>query len=218
MIFIKGLHIKLFLHLSLSKMLKLMKNSPDYTIDKATLLLLKQGNMEAFETIYWKYGAWVYNFIHSLLHDKLLAEDLTQTVFLKLWERRAAIDADKKLDPYLFTIARHLVYKETESRLTKESYLNDFQYTDKDERTEAKIETDSLQEYINSIVEQLPPERRRIYKLSRIEHLSNKEIASHLSISEKTVETQIYRALRFLKKKLSEDENLFLLLLFLFVK
>ncbi|MDR0750334.1 MAG: RNA polymerase sigma-70 factor [Tannerellaceae bacterium] len=183
-----------------------MKNPPDYTIDKATLLLLKQGNMIAFETIYRKYGAWVYNFICSLLYDKPLAEDLTQTVFLKLWERRTFIDVDKNLDSYLFTIARNLVHKETEKRLMKKSYLNEFvSNTDRDEGTEAKINANSLQEYIDSLVEQLPPERRRIYKLSRTEHLSNKEIATLLSISEKTVETQLYRSLRFLKQKLSKE-------------
>jgi RNA polymerase sigma-70 factor (ECF subfamily) len=182
-----------------------MKNPPDYTIDKATLLLLKQGNITAFEAIYRKYAPWVYNFILSLLYDKSLAEDFTQTVFLKLWERRTYIDADKKVDSYLFTIARNLVYKETEKRLMKKSYLDERPYVDKDEGTEAKINARSLQEYIDSLVEQLPPERRQIYKLSRIEHLSNKEIASLLSISEKTVETQIHRSLRFLKQKLSEE-------------
>ncbi|MDR1201725.1 MAG: RNA polymerase sigma-70 factor [Tannerellaceae bacterium] len=182
-----------------------MKNPPGHTIDKATLLLLKQGNITAFETIYRKYGAWVYNFILSLLYDEPLAEDLTQTVFLKLWERRTFINVDKNPDAYLFTIARNLVYKETEKRLMKKTYLDELPYTDEDDRTEAKINADSLREYIDSLVEQLPPERRRIYKLSRTEHLSNKEIASLLSVSEKTVETQLYRSLRFLKQKLSEE-------------
>ncbi|MDR1555411.1 MAG: RNA polymerase sigma-70 factor [Tannerellaceae bacterium] len=187
-----------------------MKKHPENTLTKAILHLLIQGDVNAFEMVYKEYSAWVYNFIYSLLHDKLSAEDFTQTVFLKLWECRAFIDTEKHLESYLFTIARHLVYKETESRLMKEFYLKEFPFDNKDDRTEAEIDAGSLHEYIDSLVEQLPPVRRRIYKLSRIEHLSNKEIASCLSISVKTVETQLYRALCFLKKRLSEN-NTFLL-------
>jgi RNA polymerase sigma-70 factor (ECF subfamily) len=192
-----------------------MKKHPENELSKATLYLLSQGDISAFEAIYRKYSAWIYHFVLSLLHDRLLAEDFTQTVFLKLWEYRASVDTDKNLESYLFTIARHLVYKETESRLMKEFYLNELPFEHKDNRTEAETEAGFLSEYIDSLVEQLPPVRRRVYRLSRERYLSHKEIASRLSISETTVETHINRALRFLKKKLSEDNLFFFLLLLL---
>ncbi len=78
---------------------------------------------------------------------------------------------------------------------------------------EENIDADSLKEYIDTLVEQLPPSRKDIFHLSRRHHLSNKEIAARLSISEKTVETQLYRALRFIKQKLSDDTNLAILML-----
>ena len=56
-------------------------------IDTHTLSLLQQGDEKAFDTIFWKYNPRVFHFIHSLLYDKILAEDLTQNVFLKIWER-----------------------------------------------------------------------------------------------------------------------------------
>lgn len=194
-----------------------MKKHKITVADTDILLRLKQGDEKAFEAVYWKYSSWVYNFIHSLLYDKSLAEDLTQTVFLKIWEKRAIIDPELGFDSYLFAIARNLVYKETEHRLQSEQFhvaLNDHSIAT-DSLTEENIDAESLREYIDTLIEQLPSARKEIFQLSRRRHLSNKEIASRLSISEKTVETQLYRALRFIKQKLSEDTNLVVLILLL---
>ncbi|MDR1645696.1 MAG: RNA polymerase sigma-70 factor [Tannerellaceae bacterium] len=175
--------------------------------DRQALFLLREGDKAAFEVVYRDYSAWVYNFFKSLLHDTLPAEDLTQNVFLKIWERREDIQPDDNFEAYLFTIARNMISKETEKRLMMEHLLNNIRERQKetDDSTEQNIETNSLNEYIDQLVEQLPPERRKIYRMSRVGHLSNKEIARELSISEKTVETQLYRSLRFLKQKLSEN-------------
>lgn len=174
-------------------------------IDKHTLSLLQRGDEKAFETIFWKYNPRVFNFISSLLYDKTLAEDLTQNVFLKIWERHNDIQPEEGFEAYLFTIARNLVYKETEKRLISERFLDSIKQTDADRHVELDIDTESLKEYIDELVEQLPPSRKKIYEMSRKQHLSNKEIAIQLSISEKTVETQIYRALHYLRSKLANE-------------
>ena len=186
-------------------------------IDATVLKRLKEGDEAAFESIYWKYNSHVFNFINSLLYDRILSEDITQSVFMKIWERRESIYPDKGFDAYLFTIARNMVYKETENRLLSESafYALSQQQTNEDFLMEEKIDADSLRLYIDNLIEQLPLSRKEIFKLSRREHLSNKEIATRLSISEKTVETQLYRSLRFLKEKLSNDHLLAILLVIL---
>ena len=186
-------------------------------IDIALLKRLKEGDEAAFESIYWKYNSHVFNFINSLLYDRILSEDITQSVSMKIWEKHESIDLDKGFDAYLFTIARNMVYKETENRLLSESafYALSQQQTNEDVLTEEKIDADSLRLYIDKLIEQLPLSRKEIFKLSRRDHLSNKEIAIRLSISEKTVETQLYRSLRFLKQKLSDDHLLAILLVVL---
>ena len=186
-------------------------------IDATVLRRLKEGDETAFESIYWKYNSHVFNFINSLLYDRVISEDITQSVFMKIWERRESIDLDKGFDAYLFTIARNMVYKETENRLLSESafYALSQQQTNEDFLMEEKIDADSLRLYIDNLIEQLPLSRKEIFKLSRREHLSNKEIATRLSISEKTVETQLYRSLRFLKEKLSNAHLLAILLIVL---
>lgn len=197
-----------------------MKNRLPIKIDADVLNRLKRGDEAAFDAVYWKYNPWVYNFIHSLLYDKLLAEDLTQNVFLKIWEKRETIDPELGFDSYLFAIARNLAYKETENRIQTESLSSspEINPTESDSLTEDTIDADSLRDYINNLIEQLPPSRKQIFQLSRHSHLSNKEIASRLSVSEKTVENQITRALHFLKQKLSGDTHLTILLLLLLAK
>lgn len=186
-------------------------------VDKDIIVNLKNGDEGAFEVLFWKYNTYIYHFVYSLLYDKSLAEDLTQNVFLKIWEKHEHIDPEQSFDSYLFTIARNLVYKETENRLLSESLTEHIErrLLDTDTLTEERIDAESLREYIDSLIEELPPARREIFCLSRKEHLSYKEIAICLSISEKTVETQVNRSLHYLRNKLSSDNILVVLLLVL---
>lgn len=194
-----------------------MEKHTTKTVSKDILMRLKNGDKTAFESVYWTYNSYIFNFISSLLYDKSLAEDLTQNVFLKIWEKHETIDPAQAFDAYLFTIARNLVYKDSESRLLFETAIVvlNRQSFESDTLMEEKIEAESLREYIDSLIEQLPPARKNIFQLSRQKHLSNKEIAEKLSLSEKTVETQLYRALQFLKQRLSSDNLLAILLLLL---
>lgn len=91
-------------------------------MDGNLLIDLKNGDEKAFETLFWEYNQHVYHFVYSLLYDKSMAADLTQNVFLKIWEKHETIDPEQNFDAYLFTIARNLVYKETENRLLSEDW------------------------------------------------------------------------------------------------
>ncbi|MCD7936927.1 MAG: sigma-70 family RNA polymerase sigma factor [Tannerellaceae bacterium] len=192
-----------------------MNNLRDKDSDKKWLYLLKQSDVKAFDVIYWKYNAWIYNFIHSCLFDTAVSEDLTQTVFLKIWEKRRVIDPELNFESYLFTIARHLVYKETENRLASAEIMGElnWQIPDPSPSTEEIAETNSLYTYILEIAGTLPPARKEIYLLSREHHLTNKEIAAKLDISEKTVEAQLSKALRLIREKLTVDKGLFFILI-----
>lgn len=113
-----------------------------------------------------------------------------------------------------------MVYKETEQKLLAEQSLRQLQEEEDvlDMSTIQTLDYHFTEELCRSLVEELPPARREIFKLSRFERLSNKEIALRLSISERTVETQLYRATRFLKRKLLSDEGLGLLILLFIIQ
>jgi len=189
-------------------------------VPKNILLRLSNDDEKAFEFIYWKYNVHVYNFANSLLYSPKIAQDITQNVFLKIWEKRHEINPEQNFNAYLFTIARNMVYKETEQKLLAEQSLRQLQEEEDvlDMSTIQTLDYHFTEELCRSLVEELPPARREIFKLSRFERLSNKEIALRLSISERTVETQLYRATRFLKRKLLSDEGLGLLILLFIIQ
>lgn len=185
-------------------------------VDKEVLIRLKKGDYAAFEELYWIYNRRLYNFVLSVLFDKSLAEDITQTCFLKIWENRKNIDEEKGFTSYLHTIAKNLVYRETERMLLKNQFLAALQERQQktDNTTQETIDAHLLQEHINVLIEKLPPTRKEIFIMNKLQGLSNKEIAEKLSISEKTVETQVYRSIQFLKKHF-KDYFILLGLLFL---
>lgn len=187
-------------------------------ITPSLLLAFSKGDESAFETIYWHYNLRLYNFVYSLLGDKMAAQDITQNVFVKIWEKRVSVDPEQNFESYLFTVTRHLVYKELEERLNVSIRLKQMEIDMQepvDCSTEHSLEAHFTQEYISSLIDKLPKARKQIFKMSRFEHLSNKEIAERLSISERTVETQLYRTILYLKKHLSPAEGLGLLFLLL---
>ena len=185
--------------------------------DNELLSCLSKGDPDAFEEIFCKYNAKVYNFILSTLFDKALAKDLTQNVFLSVWEHRESIDSTKNFAAYIYTIAKNMVYRQTEKMVLAhryEEYVHKFQ-SSLENSVEEYINYQYVEELITELIKQLPPSRREIFLLSRQHGLTNKEIAQKLSISEKTVETQITRSIHFLKKHIKPNLNIAGILFFL---
>lgn len=172
-------------------------------MEQKVLLSLKKSDQKSFEYIFNKYYNQIYTFAANTLFDKIFAEDVAQSVFLTLWERRNEIDETKNIANYLYTLAKHNVYRQTERLLLKYQH-EEFIITNQEKsfNIEEEINSRYLENILSELINKLPPSRREIFILSRKQHLTNREIASQLSISEKTVETQIRRTLLFLKEKM----------------
>lgn len=172
--------------------------------EKILLSRLIEGDPSAFQELYNAYSSPIYYFVYTSLFDKSLAEDITQSCFVKVWERRAELDASKKFSSYLYTIAKNLVYRETERQVQDAKYLASLNDTKMD--TSPTVEDDMhlqfMQKMIRDLIKDLPPVRKDIFIMSRVKGYSCKDIATELSVSERTVETQIYRTLLYLKRKL----------------
>lgn len=175
------------------------KNDIEYKAVKR----LKKNDSKAFEYLFHTYYDQVHGFVTSTLFDKTFAEDITQSVFVTLWEQRKCIDPDKKLSSFLYTIARNKVYRQTERLILQkkhQEYVGENNISDLDIMDE--VNSLFLKKIITDLIEELPTARKTIFKMSRQEEMNNKEIASELFISEKTVETQIRRSVLFLKKRI----------------
>jgi RNA polymerase sigma-70 factor (ECF subfamily) len=176
-----------------------------YDTDIQVLHLMKQGNENAFEFIFRKYHAKIYHFVSNTLYNKILAEDITQNVFLSIWDHREEIIPEKNFLAYLYTIAKNMVFRETEKMILSsryEDYVHRIHSSEADFSTLETINADMLEETILRLIDRLPEARKRIFLLRFKEELSNKEIAEKLSVSVENVEMQVRRSLDYIRKHL----------------
>ena len=182
-------------------------------MDSELLYRLKEGDRDAFNTVYWRYSPKVYNTVLYLLNDADLAEDVVQELFLTIWEKRGNILPELNFEAYISTIARNLAYKYVEEALHRNlpvEEIRDAKLVSSSE--EDAIEADSLREYIFNVISYFPEMRRKVFIMSRFENLSHAEIAKRLSLSERTVEAHIYQALKELRKVLGNKAVAFILI------
>lgn len=174
-------------------------------VDSETLRGLKEGKINSFESMYQYYSGRVYNFINSIVKDRALAKDLTQDVFMQIWDKRSGIDCEGNFDSYIYTIARNMVYHYIKREMWFQQYFEtEAKEHSDEEKADADHELDNLllEEYILKLISELPESRRRIFMMYWKEELNYIEIAGQLSISEKTVATQVQRSLQFLRSKM----------------
>ena len=138
--------------------------------------------------------------MYRMLKDHSEAEDITQDIFLKIWRNRTSIGAVDAFGPYLFRMARNAVYDRFDNRSVRENYARRASLLPEYELPDSAIDSRDLLLLIRMVVEKMPEQRRRIFRMSREEGLSNDQIAEQLSISRRTVENQISRALAELRK------------------
>lgn len=180
---------------------------------------LKRGSGEAFEIVYNRYVGKLYNFMLGITRgDEYMSEEMVQTAFIRLWETRERIDTGKSLISYLATIAKNTLYnkykRQTVELIYREMVLRE--ETEIDHTTEQQVEGEWLKRSLDDLIDQMPPGRKNIYKLSRQQEMSTKEIAEKLGISVSTVETQLSLATKYMKNELLKhrDKLIFIALLF----
>jgi RNA polymerase sigma-70 factor (ECF subfamily) len=187
--------------------------------EKSILKKLKAGDMAAIDAIYNSYSKKLYSFSFSLLKDHAQSEDLVQDVFVTLWEKRVQINPDLNFENYLFTICYNSVRKFFR-RKNIEHKVKDYLLKNSPESIPETANTviyNELMDMVESAVEKLPPRRKLVYKLSRQEYMQIKEIAESLSISSRTAECHLYKALSFIKQELDKASLLSFLFFHLFI-
>lgn len=172
-------------------------------IEEKYLKELAGGSRKAFEVLYMTYAPRVEYFLRGLLKNDLEAEDITQDIFYKIWSNRETIVRIDSFKSYLFRMAKNAVCNHYSHLLVKENYIEiEKDKQDYEDLIEEKIHAEDLELLIVMSIEKMPPQRKKIFKMSRFEHLSNDEIALQLNISKRTVESHISQAMSDLRKLL----------------
>jgi len=163
--------------------------------------LMGKSDRKAFEQLFDRYWESLFAAARHRLQSEQLAKDVLQELFVELWEKRETLNIRSNVRGYLFTALKHRIINKIKAEATREKYekMTIQFYETNGLATEHQFSRNYLQEEMEAKVEQLPDRCREVFELSRIEHLSHKEIGERLNISPKTVENHIGRALKVLR-------------------
>ncbi len=185
--------------------------------DEQLMQLIKLGNRVAFDVLFERHWKTLYRFAYSLFNEVELVEDCLQEIFVSIWERKDDLDVHN-VKSYLFQAVRYKVASQIRQIKHTESMtevIDQVKYSR--EYTSDQIDYDEMVSRILQITEKLPKRCAQIFRMSRFEHLTNREISEQLNISIRTVENQITTALHHIKKELREDSSAMLFFLFILI-
>jgi RNA polymerase sigma-70 factor (family 1) len=187
-----------------------MKNFKAYS-DEGLLKLLKKQELGAFEEIYLRYWRKLYSAAYKRVQSRETAEEIVQDIFTSLWVNRHTVQIEI-LASYLITAVKYKVINHYEKEMSRRHYATVQIQSElsSDNSTEEAVLLNELNLALQREIQKLPPKRQQIFKMSREDHLSIKQVASNLGISEKTAENQLGKALKILKLNLKHF-NLFML-------
>lgn len=166
--------------------------------------LLKSGDHSAFLEIYSRFQGLLYVYACKIIKDEEDAEDIVQEVFLYLWDKRSTLILKSSISSYLYSAVRFKFFNLLDRKKIRTDYKISFQqFLDQGEyMTDNYIREKEFSQLIEKEIAALPDKMREIFELSRKHHLSRKEIAAQLNLSEKTVKNQINNALKILRRRL----------------
>jgi RNA polymerase sigma-70 factor (family 1) len=180
---------------------------------------LNDSDEDAFEQLYQLYSGRLFGYLIKLIKSELFAQELLQDTFIKLWNNREKINTDKSFRSYLFRIAENNVYdffrkaardKKLQAAIIKSACRH---YQHVEENLLTKENEQILQDAINL----LPPKRRQIFQLIKIEERSYDEVSTLLNISVSTINDHIVKATKSIREALKQYHIAELGMIFLFL-
>ena len=190
-----------------------MNEYESYT-DQELISLLKGNSKPAFTQIYDRYQGLLYVYACKITKDENEAEDIVQEVLFYLWDKRHNITFHTTLSAYLYSAVRYKFFNLLDRKKVRTDYAISLQKFISQEtvQTDYIIRERELSTLIEKEIALLPEKMKEVFELSRKSHLSHKEIATKLDISEKTVKNQINNALKTLRTKFGAITWLILLI------
>ena len=182
--------------------------SQKYSQDEAQALVkaLKEGNQLAFSIVYKTYAAQTFSLAFKYLLNKELAEDAVQNLFLKLWLKKEEIDETKPINRYLFTMLKNDLLNTLRDSKKKIYLLEDclsmvLELEDNSQNENLKQEQMNI---IQQALEQLSPQRRKVFEMKVSGKYSNQEIADKLNLSINTIKFQYSQSLKQIRATVGE--------------
>ena len=175
-----------------------------------------EGDEEAFVVLYNKYHRHIYYSAFKMTQSKEIAKDVTQDVFLKLWETRNIINPNQNFAAYIHVICRNIIFNLYKKATIEENIKKELQQFS-DVLESENEDNDFYETYkalLDKAIAELPPQRRMVFELCKLEKNTYDEAASRLSISRSTVHDHIVKANKFINEYLLKKGNISFALLF----
>lgn len=171
---------------------------------------LKAGDHAMFNFFYEKYSLQLYRRLLNMVQVDVIAEELLQELFTKVWERREQLDPLQSFKAYLYRIAERLVYDHYR-RLTREAKLErDFVLvsTELYNPIEESLHIKEGRRLVQQALDHLPKQQRRVFTLCKLEGRSYEEVSKLLGISTASINTHISRASKTVRKFILKNRGL----------
>ncbi|MDO5968236.1 sigma-70 family RNA polymerase sigma factor [Flavivirga aquimarina] len=177
-------------------------------MDKSVKNIYKPGSKSSFENLYRDFWKRLYIICFQKTNDAEASEEMVQDIFVSLWKKGKDLKIDSSIEVYLVGAAKYKVLDYYRSQIKlKECHLGDCNLCDQAGFDEIVLEHNEalegfLKEDLEVIVDRLPCQCQKVYRLSRENNLTTKEIATLLDISPKTVKNHITKALSYIRPHL----------------
>jgi RNA polymerase sigma-70 factor (family 1) len=165
---------------------------------------LKTGDFRLFESLFREYYRPLVVYAMKYVRDVDAAREIVQEFFVHLYEKRNTLVIDTSLKSYFYRSVYNSCINYISHMEMRTRHLKKLAMQSENEFSDNQIATIELQNRIYKSIEEMPAQCRRIFKMNRFEGLRNEQIAEKLGISKRTVETQISKALKILRKKLAD--------------
>jgi RNA polymerase sigma-70 factor (family 1) len=192
--------------------MKVLKN------ESVLIQLISEGDEKAFREVFDHFNKKLYNYTFKITDDDDLAEEIVMDAFIKVWCNREKLGNIISLDAYLFTIVKNKAFTELKRRAHEAFIIKNLSKsrTEFHESTEETIITNEYQHILSKAINQLPPQQKIVYGMSRDEGLKYEEIAEQLKLSKNTVKSHLKKALYTIRLVMSNYLVLISIYYFLF--
>lgn len=183
-------------------------NSRTIVSNEDRLLKAIKLDKTSFDQIYKQYWSKLYIYAFNVLQEKEICEDIVQEIFIDLWAKRDNVQITD-LNSYLYQSVKYQIFNHFRKSKYKKQLLIKFNLMNTQNGIDELYEEKELNVQLKDIISKLPKQRRIIFKMSRYDGLSNKEISENLNISLQTVKNQISKSLKFIRRSLKNISLLF---------
>jgi RNA polymerase sigma-70 factor (ECF subfamily) len=185
-------------------------------IDEELLLLaqLSNGELSAFDKLYWHYERAVYQNIFQLVKDTALAEDILQEVFISLWEKRETLQKDLSVAGWLFVSSYNRSVNVLKKKIREQSVAELLRDTYGADDPEAFMKRELRLQELEEVIESLSGQKRKVFELCKLRGYSYEEAAKTLNISKHTVKEYLSEAIRQVKEQMIRSGGMGMLICF----